>query len=342
MLHWLYPPIKNILFQFDAEKIHDLTIKYLSKTQNTPFSCLYSYPLVSDPIECFGLKFPNRIGLAAGLDKNADCIDAFSAMGFGHIEVGTVTPRPQKGNEKPRLFRLSKAQALINRFGFNNKGVDYLIHNIQSARYKGILGINIGKNWDTPMEKAIDDYLYGLDKVYPYASYVVLNISSPNTHNLRQLQSGQALNDLLHAIKEKQEKLSKTYHKKPILIKIAPDLNEEALKYLASTFVDYQVDGVILSNTTFSRTGVESIPEAKEVGGLSGAPLFDSSTLLLKKFSKQIKNAFPIIGLGGIDSPSKAQEKLNAGASLVQLYTGLIYKGPHLIHTIASALKGYH
>ncbi|PCI65548.1 MAG: dihydroorotate dehydrogenase (quinone) [Gammaproteobacteria bacterium] len=341
MLNLFYPIARSFLFQLDAEKTHDLTLRWLEKIQNTPLESLISQPLVKDPVECFGLTFPNRIGLAAGLDKDARCIDAFAAMGFGHIEVGTVTPRPQPGNPKPRLFRLPKAHALINRFGFNNLGVDNLIENVKRAKFKGVLGINIGKNFDTPVEEATQDYLICLEKVYPYASYITVNISSPNTENLRQLQFGEALDELLSAIKLKQKELSeKSSIKKPILIKIAPDLNDEEIDSLVKAFLKHEVDGLIATNTTFSREGVEDLSHSDEKGGLSGSPLFNSSTEVVKKLSDKINGAFPIIGVGGIDDASKAKTKIEAGATLVQVYSGFIYKGPRLIHSIAKALRG--
>lgn len=341
MLNLFYPIAKTLLFQFDAEKSHDLTLDWLSKIQNTPLQSLICQPQVNDPIECFGLTFPNRIGLAAGLDKDARCIDAFAAMGFGHIEVGTVTPRPQPGNPKPRLFRLPKADGLINRFGFNNLGVDNLINNVKAAKFNGILGINIGKNFDTPVEGANKDYLICLEKVYPYASYITVNISSPNTANLRQLQFGEALDDLLSAITSKQKQLTEEHGiRKPILIKIAPDLNDEEIDSLVETFLNHKVDGVIATNTTFSRKGVEGLPHSDEQGGLSGNPIFNASTQVVNKLTKRIDGAFPVIGVGGITSAVQAKTKIDAGAKLVQIYSGFIFKGPSLIYSIAKKLKG--
>ncbi|MDQ7050372.1 MAG: quinone-dependent dihydroorotate dehydrogenase [Enterobacterales bacterium] len=336
----LYPIMRSLLFTIDAEKTHDLTLSWLKKIERSPLKCLLTQATVSDPIQLLGLTFPNRLGLAAGLDKNGECIDALAALGFGHIEVGTVTPRAQPGNPKPRLFRLTKVNALINRFGFNNRGVDYLIENIKNTNFDGILGINIGKNFDTPVEKATDDYISCLQKVYPYASYITVNISSPNTADLRQLQFGEALQHLLSEIKKQQQALSTQYHMKvPILIKIAPDLSDEEITSLVATFKKYEVDGVIATNTTFSRKGVEGQEFAEEIGGLSGAPLFDASTKLLEKFCKQVDGAFPVIGVGGIDSADKAQAKIDAGASLVQIYSGFIYEGPSLISDVAEYLK---
>jgi dihydroorotate dehydrogenase len=340
MFNLLYPLIRFILFRLDPEKTHDLTLKWLKRIERSPFRFLIAQKAISDPVELWGIKFPNRVGLAAGLDKNGACIDAFAALGFGHIEVGTVTPRPQPGNPKPRLFRLTKAKALINRFGFNNHGVDQLIENIKHTQYTGVLGINIGKNFDTPAEKATDDYLICLEKVYPYASYITVNISSPNTAGLRDLQFGQALDDLLAAIKTKQSELTSQYKRKiPILIKIAPDLTEDDVTELAEAFIKHQVDGVIATNTTFSRKGVESLTHSDEQGGLSGAPVLLSSTQVLKSLVDKTNGAFPVIGVGGITCGGDAEKKLAAGASLVQVYSGLIYRGPELITEIAKALK---
>lgn len=342
MLNLFYPIARTFLFQMDAEKTHDLTLHWLEKIQNTPLQSLISQSLVNDPVECFGLTFPNRIGLAAGLDKDARCIDAFAAMGFGHIEVGTVTPRAQSGNPKPRLFRLPKANGLINRFGFNNLGVDHLIENVKKAKFDGILGINIGKNFDTAVEDANQDYLICLEKVYPYASYITVNISSPNTANLRQLQFGQALEELLKAIKLKQNELTEKHSiRKPILIKIAPDLNDEEIDSLVKTFLKYDIDGLIATNTTSSREGINGLPHSDEQGGLSGAPLFNASTDVVKKLSEKINGAFPIIGVGGIDNADKAKIKIEAGATLVQIYSGFIFEGPGLIDSIAKALKDF-
>ncbi|MDH5629709.1 MAG: quinone-dependent dihydroorotate dehydrogenase [Gammaproteobacteria bacterium] len=339
MMSFLYPLMRFLLFFFDAEKSHDFTLRFLAKIEKTPFRFLICQKVKSNPVEVLGIKFPNQIGLAAGLDKNGVCIDAFAAMGFGHIEVGTVTPRPQSGNPKPRMFRLKTEQAVINRFGFNNLGVDHLIENVKQAKYQGVLGINIGKNFDTPVDQATEDYLICLRKVYPYASYIAVNISSPNTQNLRQLQFGQALEELLNALKQEQ-KLLKEQHNKyvPVLIKIAPDLSEDEAIQLARTFIQFQVDGVIATNTTFSREGVEASALANEQGGLSGKPLLAKSNHVLKIIADQVNGKFPIIGVGGIASGTDAVSKINAGASLVQVYTGFIYKGPALIKSIAKAL----
>jgi dihydroorotate dehydrogenase len=340
MFNLFYPLVRFILFHMDAEKTHDLTLIWLRRIENSVFRRFLVQPMVDDPVEVFGIKFPNRIGLAAGLDKNGSCIDAFAALGFGHIEIGTVTPRPQLGNPKPRLFRLPKAKGLINRFGFNNQGVDQLVKNVKTSKYTGVLGINIGKNFDTPVEKATNDYLICLEKVYPYASYVTVNISSPNTANLRQLQFGAALEELLTAINHKQEELAQQYNRRiPILIKIAPDLSEKEVEQLALTFTKFKVDGVIATNTTFSRKGVEGLEHAEEQGGLSGLPVLEQSNHVLERLNKLTNAQFPIVGVGGICDVSDAVDKIQAGASLVQIYSGFIYQGPKLISDIAKTLK---
>lgn len=343
MFSFFYPIIRFILFRIDPEKTHDLTLKWLKRIERSPFRFLIAQPQVNDPFEILGIEFPNRVGLAAGLDKNGSCIDGFAALGFGHIEIGTVTPRPQPGNPKPRLFRLPKANGIINRFGFNNLGVDNLVSNVKQSKFKGVLGINIGKNFDTPVEKATEDYLICLEKVYPFASYITVNISSPNTANLRKLQFGEALEALIVAIKSKQSELQLAHNKfVPILIKIAPDLNEQEINELAKTFVKLKVDGVIATNTTFSRQGVEDLNYADETGGLSGAPVFDASNSVLEKLAARVNGQFPIIGVGGICSAEDAVTKVEKGASLVQVYSGFIYEGPNLVTQIAKALWQKH
>lgn len=285
------------------------------------------------------LDFPNPIGLAAGLDKNGEFIDALAALGFGFIEIGTVTPRPQPGNPLPRIFRIPEAQAVINRLGFNNHGVDKLLENIQRASYSGLLGINIGKNFDTPLEKAADDYLLCLRKVYRRASYITVNISSPNTQNLRQLQNSKELDHLLGALKLEQNKLSDKYGKyTPIAVKIAPDLDSSQIKSIASLLTKHKIDGVIATNTTLTRSGISQHTAAQEQGGLSGAPLTQISTTVIRQLNQCLQGAVPIIGVGGIMSGEDAQEKINAGASLVQIYTGLIYRGPGLLKDIAKVI----
>ena len=336
----LYPLVRSVLFKLDPEDSHDITLKWMKRIADSPFKFLIKQPMIKDPVTVFGIQFPNKIGLAAGLDKNGVCIDAFAALGFGHIEVGTVTPRPQPGNPKPRLFRLPAKEGIINRFGFNNAGVDALVENVKNAKYKGILGINIGKNFDTPVENAVDDYMICMEKVYAFASYITVNISSPNTANLRQLQFGEALDELLVAIKSKQRELEEE-HKKyvPVLVKIAPDLNSDEVKQLAESFKKNQIDGVIATNTTFSREGVEGEEFADEQGGLSGAPLQHASTQVLSEFCEQVDGAFPVIGVGGINSGKSAKAKIEAGASLVQVYSGFIYRGPSLVKEVASELS---
>ena len=330
----LYPFIRSLLFRLDPEVTHDLSLKLLRRPVKgrAIFSRLFHQQLPEKSVNCMGLTFPNPIGLAAGLDKNGECIDAFAAMGFGFIEVGTITPLPQSGNEKPRLFRLPLAQAIINRMGFNNNGIDQLIHNIRQSEYRGILGINIGKNKNTPVEYGKDDYLICMDKAYDSASYITVNISSPNTPGLRNLQYGEALDDLLKSIKIKQQQLA-NLHKKyvPVAVKIAPDLSKTELIQVADTLVRYHVDAVIATNTTVDRSLVQGLPYADEMGGLSGRPLQMKSTEIIKCLKQELNNRIPIIGVGGIDSLSAAREKLAAGSTLLQLYSGLIYQGPELV-----------
>ncbi|PKH87437.1 quinone-dependent dihydroorotate dehydrogenase [Colwellia sp. Bg11-28] len=334
-----YPAIRKVLFQFDAETIHELTIKGLKSTGKSPFNAFYKQTVQDKPLTVMGINFPNPVGLAAGLDKNGECINAFDAMGFGFVEVGTVTPRPQPGNDKPRIFRLPEANAVINRMGFNNKGVDYLVSQVQAANFKGILGINIGKNKDTPEENAKDDYLHCMRKVYDLATYITVNISSPNTPGLRSLQYGDALNELLAALKAEQTILTEKYGKYiPLAVKIAPDLTGDEVKSIAKSLIDNGIDGVIATNTTLSREGVEGLEFGTEQGGLSGQPVKEKSTLVIKLLSEALNNKLPIIGVGGIASSDDANEKLEAGASLVQVYTGFIYQGPPLVKEIVNGL----
>ncbi|MGD7776237.1 quinone-dependent dihydroorotate dehydrogenase, partial [Escherichia coli] len=303
----------------------------------TPFEALVRQKVPAKPVNCMGLTFKNPLGLAAGLDKDGECIDALGAMGFGSIEIGTVTPRPQPGNDKPRLFRLVDAEGLINRMGFNNLGVDNLIENVKKAHYDGVLGINIGKNKDTPVEQGKDDYLICMDKIYPYAGYIAINISSPNTPGLRTLQYGEALDDLLIAIKNKQNDLQKIHQKYvPIAVKIAPDLSEEELIQVADSLVRHNIDGVIATNTTLDRSLVQGMKNCDQTGGLSGRPLQLKSTEIIRRLSQELNGRLPIIGVGGIDSVIAAREKIAAGATLVQIYSGFIFKGPPLIKEIVS------
>ena len=334
-----YPAIRKVLFQFDAETIHELTIKGLKSTGKSPLNRLYKQQVQNKPVTVMGINFPNPVGLAAGLDKNGECINAFSAMGFGFVEVGTVTPRPQPGNDKPRIFRLPTANAVINRMGFNNKGVDYLVSQVHAANFNGVLGINIGKNEDTPEENAKDDYLHCMRKVYDLASYITVNISSPNTPGLRSLQYGDALNELLSALKAEQGILTEKYGKYvPLAVKIAPDLSSDEVKSIAKSLIDNGIDGVIATNTTLSREGVEGLEFGDEQGGLSGQPVKDKSTQVIKLLSEALDNKLPIIGVGGIASSDDANEKLQAGASLIQVYTGFIYQGPPLVKNIVNGL----
>jgi len=334
-----YPAIRKVLFQFDAETIHELTIKGLKNTGSTPLNAFYKQRVAEKPVTVMGINFPNPLGLAAGLDKNGECIDAFAAMGFGFVEIGTITPRPQPGNDKPRIFRLPQANAVINRMGFNNKGVDYLVDQVRKAKFTGVLGINIGKNKDTPDENAKDDYLHCMRKVYNFATYITVNISSPNTPGLRSLQYGEALNELLAALKTEQAQLNKQHGKYvPIAVKIAPDLNEEEVQSIAQSLIDNNIDGVIATNTTLSREGVEGLEHGSEQGGLSGQPVKEKSTTVIKLLAKALAGKLPIIGVGGIASSDDAKEKLSAGASLVQVYTGFIYQGPPLVKAIVNNL----
>ena len=334
-----YSILKPLLFQLDAELAHDLTLKTFKIAQKTGVLSLYPQAPTCAPREVMGLSFPNPVGLAAGLDKNGAVIDGMSKLGFGFIEVGTVTPRPQPGNAKPRLFRVTEAEGIVNRFGFNNLGVDNLIANVKAAKYSGILGINIGKNFDTPNEKAVDDYLLCMQKVYQYSSYITVNISSPNTKNLRDLQAAEALSSLLASLKLAQAKLAEKHGKYvPMTLKIAPDLTHDQVIEIADLLMQHKFDGVIATNTTLARDAVKGMKNAEEAGGLSGVPVRNQSTIVIQQLSKQLQGALPIIGVGGILSGADAVEKIAAGASLVQIYSGLIYKGPALVHEICNTL----
>lgn len=341
----LYSLAKPLLFQFDAETVHDLTLKTLKLAEKTRLLSLYSKPAKCVTREVMGIQFPNPVGLAAGLDKNGAVIDGMAALGFGFLEIGTVTPRAQSGNPKPRLFRVAEAQGIVNRFGFNNLGVDNLINNVKVAKYDGILGINIGKNFDTSNEHAVDDYLFCMRKVYAYASYITVNISSPNTKNLRDLQEKEALSQLLATLKLEQTKLAEHYGKYvPLALKIAPDLTKIQVQEIADLLMAHKIDGVIATNTTLSRDNVQDLSNTKdlinasETGGLSGAPVRDKSTLVIQQLSQHLQGEVPIIGVGGILSGADAVEKIAAGASLVQVYSGLIYQGPKLVHDICKTL----
>lgn len=335
----IYPLLRPLLFSLDPETAHEVTLKLLKAGQVTGLNALL-YPTVADkPVTVMGLTFKNPVGLAAGLDKNGDYINAIAALGFGFIEIGTVTPRPQAGNPKPRLFRLPEHEAIINRMGFNNLGIDHLLAQVQQCNYQGILGINIGKNADTPIENATDDYLIGLRKAYSAASYITINISSPNTKNLRQLQQGDEIKSLLAALKEEQLKLQQQHGRYvPITVKIAPDLTDEEITHIATLLMEFSIDAVIATNTTISRDAIVNHPLAHETGGLSGAPVKEKSTHVVRSLAAELNGKLPIIAAGGILSAEDAQEKLAAGASLVQVYSGLIYRGQQLIADIVKSL----
>lgn len=335
----IYSLAKPLLFQLDAEAAHDLTLKALKYAEKSGLLNLCNTLPACEPRQVMGITFPNAVGLAAGLDKNGAVIDGLAALGFGFIEIGTVTPRPQPGNPRPRLFRVKEAQGIVNRFGFNNLGVDNLIDNVKAAKYRGVLGINIGKNFDTPNEKAVDDYLICMQKVYAHASYITVNISSPNTKNLRALQEKEALSALLARLKLEQTKLADSYGRYvPVALKIAPDLTHEQVNGIADLLAAHKIDAVIATNTTLARDMVQGLKNADETGGLSGAPVREKSTLVIQQLSQRLQGAVPIIGVGGILSGADAVEKIAAGASLVQVYSGLIYKGPRLIRDICKTL----
>ncbi len=338
-----YALARPFLFGLDPETAHELTMQSLARLHGTPLEWAYRASMVDDPIELAGLHFPNRVGLAAGLDKNARCIDGLGSLGFGFVEVGTVTPLPQPGNPKPRLFRLPKAKALINRLGFNNDGLDAFIANVRRSSFRErsrILGLNIGKNAATPIENATSDYLLGLRGVYPHADYVTVNISSPNTSNLRSLQSDDALDGLLGAIAHERQALAEQHVRRvPIFLKIAPDLDEAQIDVIAAALQRHGMDGVVATNTTISRDAVQGLPHAKETGGLSGAPVLAPSNRVIAQLRKALGKGFPIIGVGGVMSGRDAVSKIEAGADVIQIYTGLIYQGPNLVTESARAIK---
>jgi len=335
----LYSLARPFLFALDPEVAHNLTLAALRLLERGGMASMLAEAVPAQRVKLMGLEFPSALGLAAGLDKNGEYIDALAAMGFGFIEIGTVTPRPQPGNPKPRMFRLPAAQALINRLGFNNHGVEHLIANVLRARYRGILGINIGKNFDTPIERAADDYEFCLAKVYAHASYVTVNVSSPNTKDLRQLQGADELGALAGKLKTEQKRLADVHGRYvPLVLKIAPDLDQAQLEAIAKCLLKHKLDGVIATNTTISRAAVKGLPHAEESGGLSGAPLRDVSTEVIRKLALLLDGKVPIIGVGGVMSAEDARAKLAAGASLVQIYTGFIYRGPQLIGEILRAL----
>ena len=332
----LYSLARPLLFTLAPERAHELTLSMLDKAYKLGFM---HQKVANKPVTCMGIEFPNPVGLAAGLDKNGAHIDALAALGFGFIEIGTITPRPQAGNPQPRLFRIPEAKAIINRMGFNNDGVDKLVENVKASKFKGILGINIGKNADTPVEDAASDYLICLEKVYNYASYITVNISSPNTKNLRSLQSGDALTELLQTLKDRQLELAEQYnHYVPLVLKVAPDLTIEDINFISTQLLKFKIDGLIVTNTTLGREGVENLPNGNEAGGLSGAPVFEKSTECLRQFSKILDGRMPLIGVGGIVSGDQAVIKQQAGASLIQVYSGLIYTGPTLVKDCVDAM----
>ncbi|MFA5494909.1 MAG: quinone-dependent dihydroorotate dehydrogenase [Porticoccaceae bacterium] len=336
----MYPLLRKALFALPPETSHELSLDLLGAAERLRLLALAAPPVADRPVEVMGLRFANPLGLAAGLDKNGDYFNALGALGFGFVEIGTVTPRPQAGNPRPRLFRLVAQEAIINRMGFNNLGVDHLVEQVGKRRYQGVLGINIGKNADTPLERAVDDYLAGMVKVYPHADYIAVNISSPNTPGLRSLQFGDTLAQLLASLKAMQLRLAGEYGRQvPLAVKIAPDMDEAEVRATARVLLDQGVDGVIATNTTLGRDGVEHLPLAAEAGGLSGAPVRDKSTAVIAILADELAGRLPIIGVGGICSGADAVAKIRAGASLVQIYSGFIYRGPGLVREIVNALR---
>lgn len=334
----MYPLIRPLLFSLDPERAHSVSMTGLELAHKTGLSHLL-YPSVNKPVELMGLNFPNRVGLAAGLDKNGDHIDALGSLGFGFIEIGTVTPRPQPGNAKPRLFRLPQANAIINRMGFNNLGVEHLVERATRRKFPGVLGINVGKNFDTPLQNAAEDYLQCIRAAYSSADYLTVNISSPNTPGLRDLQSGDELRQLCQTLVAEVRKLNQQLNRKvPLLVKIAPDIDIDQVRHMADTFVATGVDGVIATNTTLERQAVANLKQGQEQGGLSGAPVRELSTKVISQLSEHLKGEIPIIGVGGIETAEHAKQKIEAGADLVQIYSGFIYRGPAMISAIAKAL----
>jgi len=336
----MYDFLRPLLFKLDPEVAHSLTLYGLGVAERSGFAHWLAKRPADLPTTAFGITFPNPVGLAAGLDKNADHLDALATLGFGFIEVGTVTPRPQPGNDKPRMFRLAGHEAIINRLGFNNGGVEALVSNVQKAAYRGVLGINIGKNKDTPNERAVDDYLICLRRVYEHASYITVNISSPNTQGLRDLQEEATLRRFITTLHEAQEQLgSQQGKRKPMLLKIAPDLAEAELDAIAEVLLDTGIDGIICTNTSIDHASVADDPQSAEMGGLSGKPLFDRATAVLAGMSKRVQGRIPLVGVGGILDGSNAAEKVEAGAALVQIYSGLIYRGPQLVNECVDEMR---
>lgn len=335
----MYTFFRDLLFKLDAETSHEFSLDFLGAAERLKLSELFFEKVVQNPVEVMGITFPNPVGLAAGLDKNGDYFNALGAMGFGFVEIGTITPKPQAGNPKPRLFRIPEAQAIINRMGFNNKGVDHLVAQVKRRRYAGVLGINIGKNATTPVEQAASDYVICMQKVYAHADYITVNISSPNTQGLRDLQFGDSLNRLLETLKIEQGKLQAEHGRYvPVAVKIAPDMDDEAISQVAQTLVLQGIDGVIATNTTIGREGVEQFETGKETGGLSGLPVRDKSTRVIRALYSEFGDRLPIIGVGGVFDGASAAEKIKAGAKLIQVYSGFIYRGPALINEAASAI----
>ena len=337
MADW-YGLTRQLFFRLSGETSHELGLDMLGAGERLGLLQYLAPQVAGLPRTVAGIEFPNPVGLAAGLDKNGDYIDAFARLGFGFIEIGTVTPRPQPGNPKPRLFRIPERRAIINRMGFNNKGVDHLVEQVKKAKYNGVLGINIGKNFDTPVENATADYLICLEKVYEYATYITVNISSPNTPGLRTLQYGDALKELLQPIKQRQQELAEEHGYKPVFVKIAPDMDEDEVEMVAQTLIDTNIDGVIATNTTLSRDGVEGQKHADEAGGLSGAPVEELATETVERLVKALDGKLPVIGVGGILDGKGAAEKMEAGAELVQVYSGFIYRGPELVGECVDAI----
>ena len=337
----MYDLLRSLMFRLPAETSHDLALDMIGAAGRLRLAEKLVRPVPAQPVEVMGLTFDNPVGLAAGLDKNGEYIDAFARLGFGFIEIGTVTPRPQPGNPKPRLFRLPERRAIINRMGFNNKGVDHLVERVKASRFDGVLGINIGKNFDTPVEDAASDYLACLDKVYEHATYITVNISSPNTPGLRNLQFGESLKSLLQPIKERQQQLAAEFGYKPVFVKIAPDMEDDDIVLVAETLIDSGVDGVIATNTTLSRDGVEGVRFGNEAGGLSGAPLEELATETVAALCRALEGKLPVIGVGGILDGEGAVAKMKAGAGLVQIYSGFIYRGPALVGEAVDAIAAH-
>lgn len=335
----MYSQLRKALFALDPERAHHLSLDAIGAAERLGLVGLFGRPVPDDPVELMGLTLPNPVGLAAGLDKNAQAFNGLGALGFGFVEVGTVTPRPQPGNPQPRLFRLEEAEAIINRMGFNNLGVDYLVQRVERRRYGGVLGINVGKNFDTPVERAADDYCLCMEKVHPYADYITANVSSPNTKGLRDLQFGESLDRLLGEIKEKQQQLAQHSGRRvPLAVKIAPDIDGEAIAQIAGSLREYQIDGVVATNTTVDKSAVAHLPNGGEEGGLSGRPLAEKSTSVIAQLARELRGEIPIIGVGGIFDGAGAVEKVRAGATAVQIYSGFIYRGPAVVREAVEAI----